>query len=175
MNYEKAYKEAIERAKHYTWYSTNRNDTAEPIKNAVEAIFPELKESDDEVIRKALIEVLHRLPTSAFEYGTEGGYLGATKEQMLAWLEKQGEKSWSEEDEKRISRIADFIWKNRKGDTDEIYQQEQDVNWLKSLKSKKHWKPSEEQMRVLQTAIRDYGISYEKSILESLYNDLKSL
>ena len=38
------------------------------------------------------------------------------------------------EDLKRINRISDFILKNRKGDTDEIYQQEQDVKWLKSLK-----------------------------------------
>lgn len=38
------------------------------------------------------------------------------------------------EDLERINRISDFIWKNRKGDTDEIYQQEQDVKWLKSLK-----------------------------------------
>ena len=42
--------------------------------------------------------------------------------------------AWSEEDRKRIQRISDFIWKNRKGDTDEIYQQEQDVKWLKSLR-----------------------------------------
>lgn len=38
-------------------------------------------------------------------------------------------------DNDRIDRICDFIWKNRKGDTDEIYQQEQDVKWLKSLKN----------------------------------------
>lgn len=43
---------------------------------------------------------------------------------------------WSEEDMKRIQRISDFIWKNRKGDTDDIYQQEQDVKWLKSLKER---------------------------------------
>ena len=44
--------------------------------------------------------------------------------------------AWSEEDEHRINRISDFIWKNRKGDTDEIYQQEQDANWLKSIKQR---------------------------------------
>ena len=38
-----------------------------------------------------------------------------------------------------------------------------------------HWKPSEEQMRVLQTAIRDYGICHEKCVLESLYNDILKL
>lgn len=52
--------------------------------------------------------------------------------------------AWSEEDEHRINRISDFIWKNRKGDTDEIYQQEQDVNWLKSLKNKVQPQPKHE-------------------------------
>ena len=59
-------------------------------------------------------------------------------EECIAWLEKQGKRNpvWSEEDPKRIDYICDFIWKNRKGDTDEIYQQEQDVKWLKSLKQR---------------------------------------
>jgi hypothetical protein len=46
------------------------------------------------------------------------------------------EKSWSEEDSARLQRIIDFLWKNRKGDTDTIFQQEQDVAWLKSLKQR---------------------------------------
>lgn len=50
--------------------------------------------------------------------------------------DSEQEPAWSEEDSKRIDYICDFIWKNRKGDTDEIYQQEQDVNWLKSLKER---------------------------------------
>ena len=41
---------------------------------------------------------------------------------------------WSEEDEIRLDRICKTLWKNRKGDTDEIFQQEQDINWLKSIK-----------------------------------------
>lgn len=61
------------------------------------------------------------------------------------------------EDFERINRISDFIWKNRKGDTDEIYQQEQDVKWLKSLKDciqlhpKQGW--SEEDERLIKTSI----------------------
>ena len=37
---------------------------------------------------------------------------------------------WNAEDYERLKRIAQIVWKNRKGDTDEIYQQEQDVKWL---------------------------------------------
>ena len=44
---------------------------------------------------------------------------------------------WSEEDDKRLDRIVSFIWKNRKGDTSEIYQQEQDAKWLQSLRPQK--------------------------------------
>ena len=36
----------------------------------------------------------------------------------------------------RLQRIIDFLWKNRKGDTDTIFQQEQDIAWLKSLKQR---------------------------------------
>lgn len=43
-------------------------------------------------------------------------------------------REWSEEDSIRLQRIIDFLWYNRKGDTDTIYQQEQDIDWLKSLK-----------------------------------------
>lgn len=44
--------------------------------------------------------------------------------------------AWSEDDMETIDRIYNFIWKNRKGDTSEIYQQEKDANWLKSLKER---------------------------------------
>ena len=71
-------------------------------------------------------------------------------EKLTNWFDNhvQSKQEWSEEDEKRIERIVSFIWKNRKGDTDEIYQQEQDANWLKSklklLNPHPRWKPSED-------------------------------
>jgi len=40
----------------------------------------------------------------------------------------------------RLQRIIDFLWKNRKGDTDTIFQQEQDIAWLKSLEPQTAWK-----------------------------------
>ena len=63
--------------------------------------------------------------------------------ECIDWLKSlkdriQPKQEWSDEDFKRIDYICDFVWKNRKGDTDEIYQQEQDVKWLKSLKDKVH-------------------------------------
>ena len=66
----------------------------------------------------------------AREHSTE--LLEAAKEE----LKKQSEQKptvWSEKDKEIIKRIASFMWKNRKGDTDEIFQQEQDVKWLNLL------------------------------------------
>ena len=51
---------------------------------------------------------------------------------------------WSEEDEKRIQRICGFLWKNRKGDTDTIYQIEKDADWLKSLPERFNPQPKQE-------------------------------
>ena len=47
---------------------------------------------------------------------------------------KQKPVEWGEEEKARIERITSFVWNNRKGDTSEIYQQEQDIAWLKSLR-----------------------------------------
>lgn len=62
------------------------------------------------------------------------------------------EQKCSEDDSVRLQRIIDFLWHNRKGDTDTIYQQEQDIDWLKSLKDvvqpKPSWSEEDEKMLV---------------------------
>lgn len=92
---------------------------------------------------------------------------------------KKDEKSaaWSEEDNVRLQRIIDFLWYNRKGDTDTIYQQEQDIDWLKSLRPQKQWKPSKEQMKALHDMNLTGNISYTGQAQEliDLYKDLKKL
>ena len=83
MDYEKAYKEALERAK--KMFASKRSVIVE--KQALETIFPELAESEDERMRKELLDYLHTRQV------VEG--LTDTKVKMywIAWLEKQGEKS----------------------------------------------------------------------------------
>ena len=272
MNYEEKYKEALEKLRAFHRDYKNISHLVD-VKEELEFIFPELKESEDERIRKALIEVLHRLSDSTFEYGAEGGYVGATKEKMLAWLEKQAEQKvscneedeenfgklhrlivicqgkkkfipsdeydkldnwlkslkervqpqsmqewdeedekmldncigliqeidstqeeqnwlnslkdrvqpqpkqeWSEKDNERIERIYHFIWKNRKGDTSEIYQQEQDAEWLKSLKPN-HWKPSEQNIKDLEWCadlVQDkLGVGFHR--LQVFIDEIKNL
>ena len=59
---------------------------------------------------------------------------------------------WSEEDNKRINRIYDFLWKHKRGFSAIIWQIEEDANWLKSLKDRYTWKPTEEQINAIRLA-----------------------
>lgn len=78
MDYEKAYKEALERAKNL---HEDAIDMGENIRaKQCEIIFPELAESEDERIRKALI----RYHQSMIDID------GIKGEKIIAWLEKQG-------------------------------------------------------------------------------------
>ena len=80
MDYEKAYKEALERAK----YLKENTDSvgAKDISYSYEYIFPELKESEDERIRKELIRDIDiAMPIE-------------TAQRYIAWLEKQKEENF---------------------------------------------------------------------------------
>ena len=77
MNYEKKYKEALERARDMMSYKEVRRED-------MEYLFPELKESEDERIRKQIISFLKE-----FEYDH---YRCLDFSSWIAWLEKQGDK-----------------------------------------------------------------------------------
>lgn len=81
MDYEEKYNEALSRAK--AWHV----NTALPqeTKGMLEKIFPELKESEDEDIRKAIIEHFKN-EESKLNLRTFGGYF---YKDIFAWLEKQ--------------------------------------------------------------------------------------
>jgi len=99
MDYEKKYKEALERAKE--WYNETEPDSYTCI---VESIFPELKESEDERIRKEIIRILKG----------ETGY--SSKEDIdkyVTWLEKQGEQK-IDDDDKAILENWEGIVKDNK-------------------------------------------------------------
>ena len=72
----KRYDEVIERAKHYQ----KVNGSA-----VIPAIFPELKESEDEKIRKWLINTIEEVPNDSIEWDI------IDKSDVLDWLEKQKE------------------------------------------------------------------------------------
>ena len=80
MDYEKAYKEALKRAKSElnVWGSIDYDAYKHIVR-----IFPELAESEDEKIRKEVIETINGTlhPNSK------------KRNELIAWLEKQGEKN----------------------------------------------------------------------------------
>jgi len=87
-------------------------------------------------------------------------------------VQPQPKQEWSEEDEQYLEDTLNLLEghrsKNTYGDV---------VEWLKELKERYAWKPSSEQMRVLDLAIR-CGINRgttEETTLVSLFNDLKKL
>ena len=134
MDYEKKYKEALERA--YVIYTTwkNKPDVAAVIKQALEKIFPkELEEISYERIRK---ELLKHLQEGAEGYEPAGGAEDYSR--WLAWLEKQGEQKplWSEEDEHRIEDIIYYLDTAKKhyASTVGLYAC---IAWLKSIKKRR--------------------------------------
>lgn len=212
-NYEKMYKEAFDRAKFLK--ENADNISAKDTSYAFEYIFPELKESDDEKIRKAAIEFIRQ--NDSFYY-----ILGVSKEEAISWLEKQKSIDILDEEKREFADNVDSIRK----EIDEAYRKEYNearrienkdrfekqgeqktacnedykniiewligyleyrimntaiieekkncldsVAWLKSIKPN-NWKPSEEQMLTLCSLC---VLHKESKVLESLYNDLKTL
>ena len=102
MDYEKKYKETLERAKYYKEGITDHK--LENDENILDYIFPELKESEDEKIRKMLI---------AFVKNDSIITSNKNKQNALAWLEKQGE-------QKPQGKPALEVWKDMRL---EVYQQ----------------------------------------------------
>lgn len=158
-----------------------------------EKYFPELKESEDERIRKSLLDYLRTLPN---HFSHNGGLVT----DWIAWLEKQGQTftkkdvddaylkgvcdtkhelekqgeqkpAWSKEDEKMytatILALAGFMCNEDK------------IDWLKSLKDRvqaqKQWKPSEEMLEALYKVIPEnvIAISEDEMLLGKLYQGLK--
>ena len=162
----------------------------------VRKILPELKESEDERIRKAMIDF--------FKHEREEGitvlHYGVNIESMIDWLEKgakgneveipnseppltikharevmgiKQDPAWSEEDEETIDNLIDYLENEfeisyMKEDKEGFRSQ---INLLKSLKDRFTWKPSDEQMDALAAAVS----SLQSTSLESLYQDLKRL
>lgn len=144
-------------------------------KNDLEKFFPELREeSEDDRIRKSLIYYLHGL--GEFEYPDKETY-----NNWLTWLEKQGEQTpaWSEEDEEIYSRICHLIHSAafENYDVDEVGKElgkyAKITDWLKAIKTRCAWKPSDEQMNDLKIAIDSF--TFEKDYLQELYENLKKL
>ena len=115
----------------------------------LEVIFPELKESEDERIRKWIIGVL-----STYEHDKD------LRNAAVTWLEKQGEKksAWSKEDENECNHILKILnlvaeEQETKGYNNLISS----ANWLKSIKDRIQSKPRKKNIE--QNLAKKYGIT----------------
>ena len=180
MDYEKKYNEAIERARTIIEGKDGWNfaDHIE-IDPVIKEIFPELAESEDERMRKAVMASVCN----------DSHISDEEKNRRLAWLERwpidagtfhvryvEVQHPWGEEDEKNIGSIAarlDSILDC--SNATEAIKITKEIAWLKSLRPQKHWKPSKEQMEALEHALAacESEWAYEDLELRSLIVDLK--
>ena len=129
----------------------------------------ELAESEDERIRKALIDIVN----ARCEL-----YKGITKEMFLAWLEKQGEQksAWSEEDEEIHRKCICAMRASACGFPEEEKFVEQVDNWLNSLKERvqqrQEW--SEDDESTINEVILNYKSTYLPPV-DKRYNIINRL
>lgn len=82
MNYEEKYNKALSKAKHAL--DCDRNNLVSTDVSLIYSMFPELKESEDERARKAIIRILK---------GETGYTSKEDTDKYVAWLEKQDKKT----------------------------------------------------------------------------------
>ena len=81
--------------------------------------------------------------------------------------------AWSKEEEVKINRIVACLENLNVADNDILLK---DVDWLKSLKERCTWKPSDKQIHAFEQVYDWYNDNFAPSeTLTSLYNDLKKL
>lgn len=115
MDYEKKYKEAIKRAKEFLFKGVSANeDPIQCVKNFSEFVFPELKESENEKIRKWLVSYIKACPNTNFEF-----YGGVGKEAVLSYLERLSKVSKVEEAMREVVEKAKAFTEAHKGETSE--------------------------------------------------------
>ena len=95
----KAYDEVLKKA------SAAHKDEDRHLKATLERIFPELKESEDEEIRKEIISILR----NAYWTSNRNRF-----NKLVAWLEKQGDKSLPQTNERAwLYLVSDVLtWKD---------------------------------------------------------------
>ena len=97
MDYKEKYEQAIENIKKIKAANKYNKELVDFIDNK----YPELKESKDERVRKSLIEHIKGITSCNY-------FLGINKEQMLAWLKKQGNQKSVDKVEPKF-KVGDWV------------------------------------------------------------------
>ena len=93
----------------------------------------------------------------------------ADKKELKMIVQKS---TWNEDDKVKINRIAACLENLNVADNDILLK---DVDWLKSLKQKYVWKPSDEQMKALKEACDENWEPDGLDPLYELYEQLKKI
>lgn len=110
---------------------------------------------------------------------TDAGYIFDFEKKELKKIEQKSAE-WSEEDEKILNGLISSLVRieaNTRTDSTSInYTFPREIAWLKSLKERYAWKPSDEQMDSITCAVWKMKESacYDSELV-SLFNDLKKL
>ena len=163
-DWKKKYQGSLEivRRLHSEWTSAQN-----PAAKEIEEAFPELSESEEDKVKDALIACVDKV----FEEYSVFGH--TTKEQLLAWINKQERIGWTEYDESRYTELRIFIQCYEK----DIETKKRLLEWIETLRPYFILKPSKKQMHALELVLNTHVFSNEenKKLVESLYNDLKKL
>ena len=163
MDYEKKYKETIEKLRSF-YKNYDTVSCLIDVKEELANLFPELKESEDERIRKAIYNCVKW-------FGFDSCYFkDVSQEKCLAWLEKQGEQksidiesiktefynagykdgkeynqkpAWSEEDEENLNWFEKFFRAESVIAGGKDIPQDRYL-WFKNLKDRVQPKPKQE-------------------------------
>ena len=127
----------------------------------MDEVFPELKESEDERIRKEIIAFIKK----NVEFN----------DAWIAYLEKKKERKpaeWSEDDENHFKACVRAM-RTYEGNDTPISK------WIEALKDRvcrqPHWKPSKEQMDALKNSAYGAYQNGDGPTLRELYEQLKKL
>lgn len=102
----------------------------------------------------------------------ESGYEWDAEKKELIKIEQKP--AWSAEDTFMVQRICKYLDAAKKYyvDSSEVIEC---IDWLKSIKERYTWKPSDEQMRTLEHYMHTLICNEHKEVLFGLYEDLKKL
>jgi hypothetical protein len=153
---------------------TQDGDLAYPIHKVEKKEFAAWSEEDEEN-SKNILYILNQLKGNAI-YSED-----KIAENCIDWLKAlkdrvQPKQEWSEEDESRMENLCHFL-KEYGNQYYGALTLEGTINWLKSLRPQSHWKPSEDEMDALASALSLAKSCGEESAfdLRTLYEQLKKL
>ena len=187
MDYEKKIREYL-----------NSSEVDQLYKSMLINLFPELAESEDEKIRKKVVDVL-KLNIKGAESqmqasrGVDRTFEVYACNKVIAWLKSlrpQKKQEWSKEDVEMIDWLIRCCESEHKELCNDRYGHQEIVSdlkrdcrkkwdWLESLKDKvvpqKQWKPTEEQIQTLEYYMHALTCNEHKEVLFGLMEQLKAL